>query len=43
MGKQEQAREQCAAALVAFERLGARPWAQQARFALLRPRGAPAG
>ena len=38
MGKQEQAREQCTAALVAFERLGARPWAEQARFALVTPR-----
>jgi tetratricopeptide (TPR) repeat protein len=35
MGKQDRAREQCAAALAAFERLGARPWAKQARFAML--------
>ena len=30
-GKREQAQEQGAAALAAFERLGARPWAEQAR------------
>ena len=38
MMKQEQAREQCTAALAGFERLGARPWAEQARSALLRTR-----
>ena len=31
IGKREQAQEQGAAALTAFERLGARPWAEQAR------------
>ena len=38
MTKQEQAREQWSAALAGFERLGARPWAEQARSALLRGR-----
>src|SRR5262245_33416587 len=38
MMKPEQAREHLTAALAAFERLGARPWAEQARPALLRAR-----
>ena len=43
IGKPEQAREQWAAALAGFERLGARPWAEQARSAMLRVRSeAPA-
>ena len=43
IGKQEQAREQWASALAGFERLGARPWAEQARSAMLRAgREAPA-
>ena len=38
MMKQEQASEQLTAALAGFERLGARPWAEQARSALVRAR-----